>query len=542
MANLFDDRSGYDYDFVETPSDSLLCKICQYPSREPHLSGCCGHTFCKFCLEAAKKSTPGACPMCCNEEFSTMANKQDDRTIRSLLVFCTNKDKGCKWLGEVNDIVNHLKMSNGCPYEDIICPNNCGAPLQRQGLSSHVKKCPCRKVDCQYCHIIGEHQFIEGEHKELCPKFPIACPNKCEVGSFPRDDVEEHMKICLIQCEYHMVGCEERMPRKDQKKHNKEKMEEHLSLTISQLRNIGGKLVTSKDKAMEELTEGIAQVKDDITTCTQRQDTTAMDLTNTQKETRKLTQQYDHTENRLGVLESQQRALQKSLCHWQIIFLTLLSASVVLLAVFIHFESEALIKLETEFQGKIIEIETTRITELEAKLEMNAKHIDQIFWNAEINSNASKLSSGDQIVPVIVKMSEYAKKKSDEDTWYSHSFYTHHKGYKMCLNIEAASKDIDNDTHLSVWLYLMKGSHDDQLEWPLKGHCGVKLLNQIGNNKHYVGIGEYFTNGNERITSGEKILWYSTHFITYEDLHKVTPSRQYIKDDSIFFEVDFKLE
>jgi len=39
-------------------------------------------------------------------------------------------------------------------------------PLQRQYMTSYVKKCLCRKVNCQYCHITGEHQFIEGECKE----------------------------------------------------------------------------------------------------------------------------------------------------------------------------------------------------------------------------------------------------------------------------------------------------------------------------------------------------------------------------------------
>ena len=56
-----------------------------------------------------------------------------------------------------------------------------------------------------------------------CPKFPIACPNKCESGGGPRDDIEECVKICpleLIQCKYHGLGCEERMAHKDQKKHN----------------------------------------------------------------------------------------------------------------------------------------------------------------------------------------------------------------------------------------------------------------------------------------------------------------------------------
>ena len=54
-------------------------------------------------------------------------------------------------------------------------------------------------VDCQYCHITVEHQFIEGEHKDQCPKFPIACPNKCEVDNIPREDIDEHRKMCQFE-------------------------------------------------------------------------------------------------------------------------------------------------------------------------------------------------------------------------------------------------------------------------------------------------------------------------------------------------------
>ena len=34
---------------------------------------------------------------------------------------------------------------------------------------------------------------------------------------------------------YHIIGCEVTMARKDQKKHNKEMMEEHLSLAVIEL-------------------------------------------------------------------------------------------------------------------------------------------------------------------------------------------------------------------------------------------------------------------------------------------------------------------
>lgn len=45
----------------------------------------------------------------------------------------------------------------------------------------------------------------------------------------------DNNQLELIQCEYNVVGCEERMACKDQEKHNKEKMEQHLSLIIRQL-------------------------------------------------------------------------------------------------------------------------------------------------------------------------------------------------------------------------------------------------------------------------------------------------------------------
>ena len=43
---------GYDYQFVHgTPQEFLICKICLAASRDPHLSVCCGHIFCKSCID-----------------------------------------------------------------------------------------------------------------------------------------------------------------------------------------------------------------------------------------------------------------------------------------------------------------------------------------------------------------------------------------------------------------------------------------------------------------------------------------------------------
>ena len=55
----------------------------------------------------------------------------------------------------------------------------------------------------------------------------------------------------------------------------------------------------------------------------------------------------------------------------------------------------------------------------------------------------------------------------------------------MCLNVDAAGNGDGEGTHLSVFLAVMKGSHDDELTWPLRGKIEIKLLNQISDSAHY---------------------------------------------------------
>ena len=70
-------NGGYDYDLVSKPPDRLVCKICHLPSRDPYLSVCCGHLFCKSCLDNVKKAvlTSNACPVCLDEELRTRRSK-----------------------------------------------------------------------------------------------------------------------------------------------------------------------------------------------------------------------------------------------------------------------------------------------------------------------------------------------------------------------------------------------------------------------------------------------------------------------------------
>ena len=119
----------------------------------------------------------------------------------------------------------------------------------------------------------------------------------------------------------------------------------------------------------------------------------------------------------------------------------------------------------------------------------------------------------------------------------------------MCLRVNTVADFGDGKgTHLSVFLYFMKGPHDDELTWPLKGRkFEIKLLNQISDSEHHSRTLTYDDNiqaiyTNRVIRNSKSKLGRGWHqYISNEDLDMITPTRQFLKDDCLFFQVT-KLE
>ena len=60
----------------------------------------------------------------------------------------------------------------------------------------------------------------------------------------------------------------------------------------------------------------------------------------------------------------------------------------------------------------------------------------------------------------------------------------------MCLRVDADGVGDDGEgASVSVFLYLMKGAHDDKLQqsgyWPLRRTFTIKLLNQVSDKDHH---------------------------------------------------------
>ena len=98
-------------------------------------------------------------------------------------------------------------------------------------------------------------------------------------------------------------------------------------------------------------------------------------------------------------------------------------------------------------------------------------------------------SDFNKTTPVTIEMFNFTDKIASKEVWVSKPFMIYEGGYKMCLRVNAAGYGAGKGTHVSVYLHLMKGPHDDKLEqsghWPLRGTFTIELLNQYTNHGHY---------------------------------------------------------
>ena len=448
---------GYDFHFVESLPDGsdLVCKICCFPSRNPHLSSCCGHTFCKSCIENLKETATlsKTCPVCRDSEFPVVQNKQIDRVIRSLHVYCTNEKEGCEWHGEINDTVTHL---NHCQYEEVKCDNRgCKSIVQRRLLKSHMTECLYRSVNCRRCHVIGSFRFINQEHEDECPKSPLLCPNSCDVGTVTREDLSKHREICpleMIGCEYCEMGCESKVARKDVEDHNQKNVEEHLRLVKRELA---------------------------------------------------------YTKKNLAQAQKDAEDVNKILIDLHKKF-----------------------KEQTKAQG-----ESIKRLEMQLYNSMCQLHRNCNPWTLKLNALAAMSMSGDQVVPVVLKMMNFAKLKREKEWWHSDFFYSHNEESRIHLSVYPGDNTDGKDAYLSVQLSLMY----DESAFP--SQAMIKLLNQVDDQKHHCITLDYHDTNNITVTKSQWMVfgeWRSPLYISHESLNTVSNTCNFIKNDCLFFEVHLR--
>ena len=212
-----------------------------------------------------------------------------------------------------------------------------------------------------------------------------------------------------------------------------------------------------------------------------------------------------------------------------------------------------------ESQSKIQELEKAQTTvnaqlqkcsdetkALKLKVRENVKQEVAILRRQQDEDRASlaTLQQYVGILPFKITMSSFQELKKSGKEWYSPPFYTHPRGYKMCLSVDANGSNDGEGTHVSVFAILMQGECDDHLEWPFRGLVVLQLCNQL-EDKHHCGDAINFSEIRNakyvsRVTNGEMAEsgWGIYTFISHNDLKfKRANKCQFLKDDCLHFRI-----
>ena len=451
------DQYGYGCSFVMEPdSRSYECAVCLMIFREPNLTSCCGNHFCRACIEPIIEAG-NPCPLCKESSFSTMRNKGLERELKQEKVWCSYKERGCQWSGELGKLDEHT--NSDCPYVKVECSLGCGAIMERRCLSEH----------------------------ESGP-----CPNRPWYASFE----DPSMKMLAEKIES-LSG--ENTALKNDLAAVKEKMESVSSENVELKREIV-EVRNQQSTDLQERADLLSKLEaanSERTIILARLDTLASQMDKIGLKAEKRQSTLEREEN-LPTMSPERTHSRKT--------------------------------LEREENLPTINPERT-----------HSRKRSSVF----LETSTELLSSAEtpiNLVPFSFSVANFRQRKKNDTELYSTPFYSHQRGYKMCIRVDANGSMEGRGTHVSVYAYLMCGEFDDELEWPFSGIVVVRLLNQHREKDHYEK-GIYFESAQsrgmaDRVTVGSRAPQGQgfSQFIPHIDISQDTArKRHYLKDDCLKF-------
>ena len=545
-----ENRGGYDCEFVERPSDTAQsgeCPVCLLVLKEPCLTSCCGHKYCRVCIECVKKDTK-PCPLCNEPDFSFMQERALERYLRDLDVLCCYKKVGCEWMGKLGKYEQHSNKTPspesqviGCQFVEVECMYECGEWFQRQHITTHqTQQCKKRPYSCDYCRDYSStFEEVNKIHYPQCNKYPVDCPNKCREYPFERQELATHLKdecpLTLVNCPFYYAGCDVQIPRKDMSEHMKD-WAKHLTLLASvthtimrenqDLRETMKKMNQDhqdKMKAMQDEMETLQTTQQEKLQATQQGMQKKLQVTQQDVQEKLQATQQDVQKK----LQATQQGMQKRLQATQQGMQKKLQAT----------QQGMQEKLQAEQRSMKKKLQATQqdVHAMQEQVQIAQESVD------ETEDKTENLT--EKIEELKLALTRYAgfpkvyRVERTENEVYLPGFYTHHNGYKMCIYGDPNGIGVGKGTHISIFTFLMKGLYDDHLKWPFRGNITIQIMNQAGDHNHIAMTIPYNDKtsdiGAGRVTMGERSGGWGFHqFLAHSDLeYNAAEKTQYLKDN-----------
>ena len=122
---------------------------------------------------------------------------------------------------------------------------------------------------------------------------------------------------------------------------------------------------------------------------------------------------------------------------------------------------------------------TKHITELEKEQEgtkQKARQIEEKHDNLERELDTRIVPA--PVPPFYFSIVNYDHYKKVDYRWKSPSFYSHLGRYKLYCAVYPNGEGNAKGTHLSLYVYIMRGEYDDQLKWPFNRVVTIAMFNR----------------------------------------------------------------
>ena len=489
---------------------------------------------------------------------NTRHDRYLQRVVRSLQVHV--RSSGCKeeleWVGELRDLYDHLDPAK---ERELACPFGCGKYSRRIEMREHTHCCPNRMISCENCGYYNTFTVITEKHYPICPCSPIDCPNQhCPVEGFRRHQLEQHQNECshqLVECPN--TGCSVQLSCGEMKLHT---LQQHNLVLEETNQAVAITPATTSPQYLYNQAPIVFIISD------YREKKEANEVWHSPPF-------YTHYRGYKVRLKVHPNGKKTARGFYISVYAVLMRG---------EYDDE----LEWPFEEDIrLELLNWRAdsNHLSGTISFNKysdpdhKHIYCINDQEETahGYGKSRFISHTDLVPttdteylcddylklrvsvaaysthlshltptwqdplistqsgVQFTLTEYSKRKQFKNEYYSQPFTNSLQGYSFCLKVDSNGYGSGEGSHFSIYAIIVKGLHDDHLQWPFTGTIIVELLNWLEDKGHYKKTLPIDTDdGFFRVTKGE----YGNNtgypeFISHSSL--INPSSQYLYQDCI---------
>ena len=373
----------------------------------------------------------------------------------------------------------------------------------------------------------------------MCPESLVECPNKCKEESFKRKQLKSHINECplqVIKCPFSIAGCTVKLPCNQMEMHECTAMRQHLRIDAKQVDFLQEYSAPSTlgPVVCPQLIYNIPPVGFIMTGFLEKKQADKMWTS---------PPYYIHIGGYKFCLKVYPNGDGSGKGTHVSIYVRLMEGELdnefewpfegrMAFELFNQKEDDVPYQTVFVFNGQTNRVGFTEFisrADLSYSPTANTEYLQDDCLRMRVATIARIVS--------VSKITEFFECKQSSKTYNSQPFYTHPQGYKMCLKVFANGIDEAFGTHVSVYAALMRGEHDQHLQWPFTGEFIIELLNWREDKEHYWMTLEIISDdGFDRVTGKRK---YGTsygypQFISHSSLpYNSTTNTEYLRDDCL---------